>query len=571
MKLIFCFLVSTILCTTLTSQDNTNWVSQFENLDGAPFPTFRAKHVLVDKDSNYYLFGKSKGVSISNDTLQSEDPRLNDRHFVSKFSKSGEFQWIKDSELRWKRSWLMLDSQDNFHCLKQSPVFFDRDHNKFDIIYDRFDTDWNLLENFRLVTLGPNIQSDYFLSSEIVDKNLFVAFPLSGSTYFEIDGTQYSIEPDSLGGEYIILIKYDLETRELKWINKLYSDEFRSVHIETTVNGDVYLATNFLQYISIDDGDIQFSNNNCGNCPELLIAKFDSEGNLKWERQITDGSQKGVKDILEYNDNLYVLGNLFALDLKFDDFTISGINSVFLLSMNEDGNFTNAKSFDFSSWQSANSVERTDDGHIIVTGSYIGEGLTGTGDILLSSSVLDENAFIHYLNEDFEYIKSIGIYGGSVRPDRPLSGANLINDIEYHDGKLAIAGNFSSNSIILDTTLNQSNFEFTNVYNTYLALLEIKIDSFQTVSTSELGELDTQYNYFKIAPNPTGSTFRIICKNEEIIDVKIIDSAGHTILHKPNWNTLSDSHSLSLNGMYFVHITHKNVYQNATIIMNNSK
>lgn len=571
MKINVYFIVFLFSHSILLSQDSVSWVNQLQNVDNANYSHFRTQRVLVDSESNYYLYGKSEAVAISNDTLNTPESLFNVRHYVSKITKSGEVKWIKDTELQWLRSWITLDSKDNFHCLKQRPGIFNSEINSFDIVYNKFDTDWNLIDSFKLVKFDSTVESDYFLSFEIFDEFLYAAFsvkPHSGK-YLEIEGNQYSIETDSLEGEYIFLIKYNLETRQLSWINKLYSDEFRNVQIKSSPNGEVYLTTNYIRYVSLGDDEIQFSTNNCGNCPELLISMFEKEGDLKWKRTITESFQKEVKDILELNGHLYLVADLNALDLTFDNFTISGINTILLLCINDDGNFINAKSISFADEQVVNSIEASDNGHIILAGNYIGEGLTEIEEILESTTDFNRNSFLYFLTDDFESIKSVGIFGGPTPPEvLTNSSRNLISDIQFNDGKVAISGNFTSNSIILDTTIVQSNFEFSNVYNGYLALVDIQIDSSQSVSTSELGEIEFPTEYFKLVPNPTTSTFSINCANEEIVDVKIFDVLGNIVVHKINWNTSLDFESLRTHGIYYVLIKHKNYFQTKMIVVN---
>lgn len=348
-----------LLSLQLESQDNTNWAQQLENIDVADSNRFRTKSVFVDQDSNYYLFGKAQRVAYRNDTLQIPQDRLI-RHYISKFSNSGEHIWLKDEKLLWQRSWLALDSSDNFHCIKQRPSNTDSGYTQGDIIYNKLDHNWNLTDSIELVKMESNVGSAYMLSFDIVDNYLYMAFSAGSSTdsYIEIDNQKYSVQLDSQKREYMFLVKYDLEEKEISWLKRFSSDSFPNFHVKSNKNGDVYLVTNYLEFITLDDEDIQFTSNNCRNCSEMLIAMFDSSGNIKWRKQIEMGANKNVQAIYEDDGNLYIAGQFAGIDVRFGDFLISGQSSVFILKIDQEGVFTHAKSLSFSAAQNVSAIEK---------------------------------------------------------------------------------------------------------------------------------------------------------------------------------------------------------------------
>ncbi|CAM3989827.1 MULTISPECIES: SBBP repeat-containing protein [Flavobacterium] len=147
-------------------------------------------------------------------------------------------------------------------------------------------------------------------------------------------------------------------------------------------NGDIYLSGYFNKETFFSDTVSLIPTVGQDNIYDIFIAKWNSIGNLQWAKQIGSGSilQRSEGIITDSNGNIYLCGN-FHETTDFDP-SISGTffmtphtlgsTDIFILKLDNDGNFLWAKSMEGSDPNSAKSLALDQSDNLIITGDFSG-------------------------------------------------------------------------------------------------------------------------------------------------------------------------------------------------------
>jgi N-acetylneuraminic acid mutarotase len=285
----------------------------------------------------------------------------------------------------------------------------------------------------------------------------------------------------------------------------------RGFSIKTDNTGNVYITGYFSFTIDFDPGVGINNLSNGSGTPDAFICKLDNNGNFIWAKKVgSTGAEYSNSIHLDPTGNVIISG-YFTNTSDFDpgaavfNLTSAGSDDIFILKLDNNGNFLWAKRIGSTTGDRSNSVTSDANGNIISTGYFQGTVdfdpgtgtvnlvSTGSGDIFISK--LDPNG-------NFVFAKKVGgtgnDFGNSIYSDQNgniLTAGNFAGTVDFDPGistnnltgtafnlKLDPNGNFvwannvggatNSNSIINDG--------FGNIYTTGIISQDVyvrKLDS----------------------------------------------------------------------------------------------
>jgi len=199
---------------------------------------------------------------------------------------------------------------------------------------------------------------------------------------------------------------------------KQFSGNFLDVAYSLKVDGqgNVYLTGIFFSTCDFDPGPGVFNLTSAGN-EDVFIVKLNTAGNLVWANRLGSGLFDRSNSIsLDAAGNVYVTG-YFLQTVDFDpgfatfNMTALGGEDMFILKLNNNGNFVWAKQMGGPEFQGGYSVSVTAAGNIYTSGIFL-----GTADFDPSASVFQltssglSDAFVSKLdaNGNFKWAKRTG-------------------------------------------------------------------------------------------------------------------------------------------------------------------
>ena len=243
-------------------------------------------------------------------------------------------------------------------------------------------------------------------------------------------------------------------------------------------NGDIYLSGYFNKETFFSDTVSLIPTVGQDNIYDMFITKWNSNGNLLWAKQIGSGSimQRSESMVTDSNGNIYLCGN-FHETTDFDPSTSGtffmsphtlGSTDIFVLKLDNDGNFVWAKNMGGSAPNSAKSLVLDQSNNLIVTGYFSGTIDFDPGNnnyFLTCPPNSGYNPFLLKLNSNGDFIWAKHLIGNG------YGTSVTINP----NGNICITGKFNNtcdfsngNSTAINSTLGGSDIfiaEYTNSGN----------------------------------------------------------------------------------------------------------
>ncbi|MFT6501048.1 MAG: hypothetical protein ACJASQ_001158 [Crocinitomicaceae bacterium] len=147
----------------------------------------------------------------------------------------------------------------------------------------------------------------------------------------------------------------------LSWEKSFGGTQMEKAHaVEETADGGFIIAGESAS----NDGDLTINN----GASDFWIVKVSSTGNLIWEKSFGGSNWDAAQSIQQTDDGGYIVaGESESID---GDVTGNhGDMDFWIMKLDSIGNLTWEKSLGGSSWDSAESIQQTEDGGFIVTGS----------------------------------------------------------------------------------------------------------------------------------------------------------------------------------------------------------
>lgn len=243
-------------------------------------------------------------------------------------------------------------------------------------------------------------------------------------------------------------------------------------------NGDIYLSGYFNKETFFSDTVSLIPTVGQDNIYDMFITKWNSNGNLLWAKQIGSGSimQRSESMVTDSNGNIYLCGN-FHETTDFDPSTSGtffmtphtlGSTDIFVLKLDNDGNFVWAKNMGGSAPNSAKSIALDQSNNLTITGYFSGtiDFDPGINNYFLTCPPNSGyNPFLLKLNSNGDFIWAKHLIGNG------YGSSVTINP----NGNICITGKFnntcdfsSGNSTAINSTLGGSDIfiaEYTNSGN----------------------------------------------------------------------------------------------------------
>ncbi len=246
---------------------------------------------------------------------------------------------------------------------------------------------------------------------------------------------------------FICHLCYFSNAQTVEWVNTVGGKEFdfgKSIISDSL--GNSYVLCNFSDRVDIDPGVdtlfVQISNYNYG----LFIHKYDMNGNLMWMHYFQTCWDGHIK--LDKFGNIIIVGK-FARPTDFDPgpneyiLTNRNNNSLFLLHLDNDGNFLWAKNImDGCVGCTANDIAIDKDGSILTTGSFQGnvdiDPSFNSYTLYSNNTLYDSDAFVlkNNINGDL-------LWGKTFKGVENQEGQSIITDSL---GNIYVAGHFYKNT-----------------------------------------------------------------------------------------------------------------------------
>ncbi|WP_317896559.1 T9SS type A sorting domain-containing protein [Aurantibacillus circumpalustris] len=166
-------------------------------------------------------------------------------------------------------------------------------------------------------------------------------------------------------GNFLWAVSYGNPSPNASFANNVALDTLNNVYV-----GSVFSGT-----LDVDPGVGTYTLNSLGMRDDYFI-KLDAGGNFLWGKQVGGADGDGVSGIcIDKNNKLFAMG-LFRLSVDFDpgpatySLTSVGGADIFLLELDDAGNFINAKQFAGSSDEFARDLWLDNSGSLYFTGGF---------------------------------------------------------------------------------------------------------------------------------------------------------------------------------------------------------
>jgi len=484
-----------------------------------------------------------------------------------------------------------------------------------DIFITKFDASGNFLWAKQIGGIGDEFGSSIFLDAS---GNVYTTGGFSGTVDFDPSTGIFNLI--STGNFDVFISKLDAAGNFIwaKQMGGASSDRGKSLCLDAL--GNIFIIGVFEETADFDPGVGIFNLTSAGRF-DVFISKLDASGNFLWATKIGSSGingDDGNSITLDAFGNVYTTGSFEGI-VDFDpSINVFNLNSpfggtdIFILKLDNTGNFEFAKQLGGTSFDVGNSLKIDVLGNVYTTGSFQGTADFDPGVALfnLTSTGGLADIFISKLDAagNFVWAKKIGgtgfDTGNSISLDAsgnvytigtfsrtvdfdPNAGVfNLTSKVGSTDifiSKLDPAGNFvwalqiggngedASTSITLDPTGNvysTGSFSETVDFDPGLGIVNLTSTGFSDIFISKLSSTTTGLSEISsnsdinIYPNPTKNQINFSVET----NVQLINITGQLIVEKNNVSMLDLSEQVA--GLYFITLMDKKgkVIQRSKII-----
>lgn len=234
--------------------------------------------------------------------------------------------------------------------------------------------------------------------------------------------------------------------------------------------GNVYITGSFTGTADFDPGNGQFLLTNTSNYEfDIFISKLDAAGNFIWAKKIGGAlNQSGNAMTLDKSGNILITGAFegtvdFNPDAGTFNLSASGYNDIYILKLNQSGNFIWAKNMMCTKIGGGTTIRTDDSGNVYTAGGFwdTADFNPGIGDCILTSNG-ESDMFISKLDAGGNFIWAKSIGAGWSESVRSLS----LNSA----GEVYLTGNFYGT---IDFNPDTNQYNVTSVGSQDLFILKI--------------------------------------------------------------------------------------------------
>jgi hypothetical protein len=215
-----------------------------------------------------------------------------------------------------------------------------------------------------------------------------------------------------------LLLSMILRAQDFEWARSFGgTDNERSTYITSDAAGNLYILGYFAETADFDPG-IGIVNLSSQGERDIFLQKLDAAGNFLWAKSFGGVSDDFAFSLCIDNSGNVVITGYFAGTVDFDpgigttSLTSAGEQDVFILKLDDSGNFLWAKSFGGPDLEYSNSISLDNSGNIFITGPFGGNSMDfdpGPGVTTLSGNGFTD-VFVEKLDPagNFLWVKAFG-------------------------------------------------------------------------------------------------------------------------------------------------------------------
>lgn len=431
--------------------------------------------IAIDNQGNIFIAGLFRytvdfdpGIGIQLLTSNTSNSQVDDI-FILKLNQNGEFQWVKQISGPRNEVITGIELDQNMN-----PIISGLFGGGLQNVTIDFDPGVGIQtmssfsgQNFllKLDSSGDFVWTKQFGGSDVglgisnmhadINGNLYLSGNFIANQDFDPDLNVVNLIPSGYSSNGFLL-KLN-SNANFVWVkqfvhslipNALTSPSFEPFSIKTDAQENIFISGGFAGLVDFDPSMQQFNlTSSYGTVPsqeDIFILKLNQSGDFEWVKQVTSSaSSSDISYSLEIDDvgSTYITGR-FRETCDFDPsinnyyLTSQGSADIFLLKLDNLGNFLWAKQFGSIGYQSASSMARKNE--II----YLAGGFENTVDFDPNSSVSNLNSngydgFIIKLNECVSY---------------DLASINACDSLVWVDGNTYYSNNNTAHCWVEDTT-----------------------------------------------------------------------------------------------------------------------
>lgn len=309
--------------------------------------------------------------------------------------------------------------------------------------------------NIAVDGIGGVYTTGSFLGTADFDSDTTTSYNLTSAGTANAD--LYISKLDS-SGNFVWAKNIGIASEEIAY--SLVTDDFANLYVTGVFSGTVDFdpGPNTVNLISAGAKDV-------------FVLKLDSAGNFVWARNVGGASEDVAFAVgLDALNNILVTGS-FTTTADFDpgpltyNLTTSGNRDVFVLKLNDEGDFVWAKKMGGSDQEWANAIAVDADGNVYTTGKF-----AGTADFDPSNVSSDSITAMQYDDIFISKLDSSGNHLWAV--SFPGNGTDVGNALSADEpGKLYITGRFAGTADFDPSPSTAFNITASGGYDNYICKL----------------------------------------------------------------------------------------------------
>ena len=474
--------------------------------------------------------------------------------FIQKLDANGNLEWVKvfRSSQEQKALKVIADKYGAVYTLGsfKSDVDFDPgsgDHyyvaDEQDLFISKHDNEGNLIW---LSVLGKGGEVHPVDITLVEDRFLYVTGNFSDRLEFPF----YPQEAlQSKGSFDIFVAKLDIHGY-LQWASSFGSNQTDQTNaVAVDYDGDVYLAGYYSGQIDLDPGPDTVYHEPLNNS-DIFLLKLNPQGGYEWSKVFLGNQFEIIENVhVDFHDQIILGGSFLGTmdaDPGPDTFNISsqsaGSRNNFILKLNEEGDFVNAKAFDGPGYGFFRSMESDYDRSIFLSGTFYDQmdADPSSNEQMLSSNG-EYDAFIIKLDSNFNFRWSKS-FGGE-RDDGIFDLA--FQREEYH---FYVVGEYHK-TVDFDPGVGVHEHSTGFYEQGFIS----KFDYSLAIQEEQNAE-----NLTTIFPNPSHGLIQVVCPFEGPSKLTVFNTKGEIILQQEQTSSRFELQVPNTSGVYILRLENKN-------------
>lgn len=316
-----------VFVTKFNKDGTSQWRKDFGNGNET-----EASGIEVDAQGNTYITGEFQGqltFSTSSGSTVLDGGQFNDDVFVAKLNSEGNVVWAQEFG-------------DPSFTDEAEDVVVDKDGNSYLFMTEGGESSDNAVVTKLDKSNGSELWKQNFNSNNIEAED--IAIDNTGNTYItgEFENTVTFGNTTLEGGEDgdIFVAKLDSSNGNVLWAKDLDSqDNGDDVDVEAIAvdeMGNTYVTGSYGESMSVGNFMLYDEGGESGEGEDAFIAKFDSQGEVKWAQNLGGMNAESISDIAVNDGKIHIAGGFYE-EANFGDksLTTNNTRDTFLVKLEE--------------------------------------------------------------------------------------------------------------------------------------------------------------------------------------------------------------------------------------------